>query len=222
MFWEIKQSAMSKIVELYIYSEVVKEKVDHTTWEIKQSETSADYFRAKLEECGEIDNINIFINSLGGSVLEGLGIYSQLKRCKAYKTVYIDGFACSIASVIAMAGDKIIMPRNTLMMIHNPIATVCGNSEQLRKAAEQLDVFNKASVQAYVTRSNVKATEEDLKKMMDDETYLTAMQCVEMGLADEFADEIDMSKAKQELKTDNFQQNALQSITKFFGRNFTV
>ena len=222
MFWEIKQNAVPKTVELYIYSEVVKEKVDHTTWETKQSETSANFFRTKLDECGEIDNINIYINSLGGSVLEGLGIYSQLKRCKAYKTVYIDGFACSIASVIAMAGDKVVMPRNTLMMIHNPVATVCGNSEQLRKSAEQLDVLNKASVQAYVTRSKGKATEEELKKMMDNETYLTAMQCVELGLADEFADEIDMTKAKRDIQENNFQQNALQSITKFFGRNFIV
>ena len=76
----------------------------------------------------DASEIRIYINSYGGSVFEGTAIYNQLKRHPAHKTVYVDGFACSIASVIAMAGDEVVMPRNTMMMIHNMWSCVCGNA----------------------------------------------------------------------------------------------
>ena len=88
--------------------------------------------------------INIYINSRGGSVFEGTAIYNQLRRHPAHKTVYVDGFACSIASVIAMAGDEVVMPRNALMMVHNAMMGVWGNAAELRKAADDLDKINEA------------------------------------------------------------------------------
>ena len=74
----------------------------------------------------------------------------QLRRHPAHKTVYVDGFACSIASVIAMAGDEVVMPRNTLMMIHNMWMYTSGNAEQLRKAADDLDTINASGRKAYL------------------------------------------------------------------------
>lgn len=82
--------------------------MDWWTGETTESETSSKYIKNKLEEAGDIQTIQVFINSYGGSIKEGLGIYNQLKRHPAQKVVYIDGFACSIASEIAMVGDKVI------------------------------------------------------------------------------------------------------------------
>ncbi len=214
-FWEIKMSAdKPKAVDLYIYSAVESDSYDWWNGETIQSETSANYFRDKLEECGELDNINIYINSLGGSVMEGVAIYNQLRRCKAYKTVYVDGFACSIASVIAMAGDKVVMPANTVMMIHNAWTYACGNAKELRKQADDLEVLNEASRQAYLLKAGEKLPEDKLIEMLEAETYLTAAQCVDYGLADEFAEvEADIETAKQMLE-----QAKQNGITQYAGR----
>jgi len=116
----------------------------------------------------------------------------------------VDGFACSIASVIAMAGDEVIMPRNTLMMIHNMWMCACGNATELRKAADDLGVINAAGRQAYLQKAGDKLTEERLSEMMDAETWLTAEQCVELGLADRLADtDADMSGASTILQKMN-------------------
>lgn len=200
-FWEIRQQADNpETLEMYIYSNVEGDGYDWWSGEKIKSETSADYFREKLEEFKNINKINIYINSLGGSVMEGVAIYNQLKRHKAYKTVYIDGFACSVASVIAMAGDKVIMPENTVMMIHNAWTYTCGNASELRKQADDLAVMDTAFRQAYMIKSNGKISEEKLIEMLDAETYLTAKQCIEYGFADEFASaSADIETAKQML-----------------------
>ncbi|MBN2852048.1 MAG: Clp protease ClpP, partial [Clostridia bacterium] len=135
---------------------------------------------------------------------EGTAIYSQLKRHQAQKIVYVDGFACSVASVIAMAGDKVIMPKNTMMMIHNMWTCVCGNAQELRKAADDLDTISNGNRQAYLLKAKDKLTEEKLIEMLNAETWLTADQCVEYGLADEIAgEEADLTQAKQMLQKVN-------------------
>lgn len=126
-------------------------------------------------------------------MFEGSAIYSQLKRHNAKVTVYIDGFACSIASVIAMAGDKVIMSENAVMMIHNAWAVAAGNSAQLRKIADDLDVINKANKAAYLVKSNGKITNEELTEMLDNETYLSAEDCVKYGFCDEISSKVENS-----------------------------
>lgn len=199
--WEIRQSATPKAVDIFIYSAIEADTEDWWTGETIKSDTSANSFTEKLNEISDIDNINIYINSMGGSVSEGTAIYNQLKRHKAHKTVYIDGFACSIASVIAMAGDEVVMPKNTVMMIHNAWTYARGNASELRKIADDLDKINEVGKQAYIQKSNGKLTPEKLSELMDGETYLTAEECVEYGLADRFADyNSDIEKAKDMLQ----------------------
>ena len=176
--WKMDYEPKTDTLELRIYNTVESD----SWW--KESETSAKHFSDMLKEYENAKEIKIYINSLGGSVFEGIAIYNQLKRHSAHKTVYIDGFACSIASVIAMAGDTVIMPKNTCMMIHNAWALVMGNSKELRKAADDLEVINDAAKQAYLDRAGDKLSEDKLAEMMDAETYLTAAQCIEYGLAD--------------------------------------
>lgn len=208
--WEIKQQAQGNAVDIYIYGDIESDGYDWWTEEVIESETSAKHFREELARYPDAD-LNIYINSYGGSVFEGTAIYNQLKRHNGKKIVYIDGFACSIASVIAMAGDEVIMPSNALMMIHNPWMYAVGNAAELRKAAEDLEVIGKANRTAYLNKAGEKLTEEELVQMMDAETWLTAEDCVRLGLADKLSDKVaDMSGVQAMLKKANL--NLEQSL----------
>jgi ATP-dependent protease ClpP protease subunit len=141
----------------------------------------ATNFIQDLENLGEVEQIDLRISSPGGSIIEGNVIYNAIKRHPANVTVYIDGMAASMASVIAMAGDEIIMADNALLMIHNPWTVSIGDSEQLRKDAELMDKMKSAIINAY-GRSNY--SEEELEELMNSETWFTANEAIEAGLVD--------------------------------------
>jgi len=202
--WEFKQAASPDTLDLYIYGDVEDMAFDWANYSYVQSENSAKYFREELSKHPDAKQINIYINSYGGDVFEGTAIYNQLKRHTAQKTVYIDGFACSVATVIAMAGDKIVMPKNAMMMIHNMWSICIGNAKELRKAADDLDVISEGNRQAYLQKVGDKLAEDKLIEMLDGETWLTAEQCIEYGLADEYAEkEVDLTKSKEMLQKAN-------------------
>ncbi len=202
--WELKQAATPGTLELYIYGDVEGDGRNWWTDEVIRSETSANTFREELAAHPDVSQINIYINSYGGSVFEGTAIYNQLKRHPARKTVYVDGFACSIASVIAMAGDEVVMPRNALMMVHNMWMSVCGNAAELRKAADDLDKINEAGRAAYLQKAGDKLTAEAITQLEDGETWLTAEECIRYGLADRYAEQdADMTQAAEVLKKAN-------------------
>ena len=208
--WELKQSADGGALELYIYGDVDGERFNWDTYCFEQSDNSAQHFRDELAKYPNASEIRVYINSYGGSVFEGTAIYNQLKRHPAHKVVYVDGFACSIASVIAMAGDEVVMPRNTMMMIHNVWLAACGNAAELRKAADDLDTINAAGREAYLAKAGEKLSPEKLAEMMDAETWLTAEQCIEYGLADRLADkDADMSNAAAVLQKANLSMEQL-------------
>lgn len=163
---------------MYIDGEIVTDE-----WE--DSDTSAAGFRDALKSLGNVKEINLHINSPGGSVFEGIAIYNMLKQNKAKVNVYVDALAASIASVIAMSGDAIFMPSNSMMMIHNPYTVAVGNANELRKAADDMDQITKASVASYLAKAGDKLDEDTLKDLMDNETWLTAQEAVDYGLADE-------------------------------------
>lgn len=201
--WNITQKAEG-ILELYIYGEVKGDSFNWWTEEATKSETSANHFKEELAKYPNITEIRIYINSCGGSVFEGTAIYNQLRRHPARKVVTVDGFACSIASVIAMSGDEVIMPRNALMMVHNMAMGIYGNPAELRKAADDLDVINASGRNAYLAKAGNKLEESKLRDMMDKETWLTAEQCIELGLADRYADaDADMSNAAEVVQRAN-------------------
>lgn len=174
----IKQESKNTIPEMYIDGEIV-------TDEYEDTDTSAAGFRNALKSLGDVKNINLHINSPGGSVFEGIAIYNMLKQNSARINVYIDGLAASIASVIAMSGDAIFMPSNSMMMVHNPWVMAIGNASELRKQADDLDQITKSSVQTYLAKAGDKLDEKTLTQLMDDETWLTAQEAVDYGLADE-------------------------------------
>lgn len=213
--WRIEQAADPGALDLYIYGDVEGDYYDWWTGSTVESDTSAEHFRDELARFPNISQINLFINSYGGEVFEGTAIYNQLRRHPAHKTVYVDGFACSIASVIAMAGDEVVMPRNTMMMIHNMWMGAVGSAAELRKAADDLDVINAAGRQAYLLKAGDKLTEERLVELMDAETWLTAEQCIELGLADRFADQdADLSAANEMLQQVNSAMEARLQVNR--------
>ncbi|KIN79928.1 head maturation protease, ClpP-related [Clostridium botulinum] len=182
-FWEVKNSTENEnIGETYIYGDIVSYKWDDT-------DTTAKSFKEDLDSLGDIDTLNIYINSPGGSVFQGTAIYNIIKRHKAKINIHVDGVAASIASVIAMAGDTIFMPRNSMMMIHNPWTFAWGNANELRKQADDLDKIRESLIEAYLSKSGDKLSRETLIEIMDNETWLTAQECYDYGLCDELVEE---------------------------------
>lgn len=144
--------------------------------------------------------LNIYINSYGGEVFEGFAIYNIIKRYTGQKTVYIDGIAASIASVIALAGDKLIMNKASMFMIHNASGCCIGNAEDMKKVIQALESINEVIKGVYKDKSNL--TEEQITEMMNKETFLTAQECLEYGLCDEVLDkEQDNESYKNTLKS---------------------
>lgn len=190
MKYRFNQLADTNKHQLYIYDDVTSYgSFNWNTWELEESETSANYFREQLNEIPDTDEIELYINSYGGSVKEGVAIYNMLKRKPCQKTCYIDGFAYSVASVICLSCDKIIMGLGTSIMIHDMWIRCEGNAKELRKQADDLDVLMESNRQIYLARAK-NLTEEELIEMMDKETILTPEQCLEYGFCDEIAEDI--------------------------------
>ena len=128
-------------------------------------------------------SVSLSINSPGGSVFDALAIYNALRSHGGEINVRILGVAASAASLIAMAGDKITMPENTFLMVHNPWAVAAGNAEELRDFADTLDTIGSSLVKTYVARTGM--SEDDIKQLLADETWLTAEEAVAKGFATE-------------------------------------
>lgn len=181
-FWEFKNIINDSSADLYIYNEI-------SSWE-DEDVTSAQSFKDELDNIGSVSTINLYINSPGGSVADGLAIASMLKRNKAKVIAQVDGLACSIASVIACSADKVVMGKNCMMMIHNALSGgfFYDNAKGFRKLADDLDKISESLRATYIEKSNGKLDEEHLTKLMDEETWLTAKECYELGLCDEIVE----------------------------------
>lgn len=165
---------------------------DITSWAWEElGEMSAVNLSKRLETMGDVEQINVYINSYGGEVAEGLAIYNALRRHKAKVTTYCDGFACSIASVIFMAGDERIMNESSLLMIHNAWTCASGNAAELRKQADDLEKITQASVEAYKAHSSL--SEEEIKVLMDAETWILP----EEALSYDFTTKIDRAEKEK-------------------------
>lgn len=139
-------------------------------------------FIAAVEAFGEVDTIEVAINSRGGEVDHALSIFNFLKNHPAKVNMRVDGVAMSAASIILMAGDDIAMPANAILMIHSPWSYASGNADDLRQAAEVLDTFESALLETYQARSG--KTADELKTMLADETFMTAKEALAHGFAD--------------------------------------
>lgn len=177
----------ANVHKLYIYDDVrAKGDFNWKTWDYEESETSAKYFRDRLEEIPDGDTIELHVNSAGGEVGEGVTIYNLLRqKSKTGSRIigYVDGTAYSVAMNIVMACDEIHMGLGTSMFLHNPWTIAMGNADALRNVAEQLDVLSAASRQLYLSRAK-NLSEEELAAMMDKETMLDPRTCFDLGFCD--------------------------------------
>lgn len=176
---------------------------DITSWPWMDSDVSS-YTLSKELEALDVDVINVYINSYGGEVAEGLAIYNSLKRHKAKIKTFCDGFAASIASVIFMAGDERIMSNASLLFIHNVWMYSAGNANQLRKQADDLDTMTQASVNTYMNCVNI--TEEELKVMLDSETWIAPQDALIMGFATSIINDSTNKNPNQSIKKQIMQQ----------------
>jgi ATP-dependent Clp protease protease subunit len=167
-FMNIKNKTSSS-ADLYIYGDII----NNTGWKWDDSDVMPDDIKNILSEIEDKNDLNIYINSAGGSVFAGLAIYNMLKRSKANKTVYVDGVAASIASVIALAGDRVIIPTNAFLMIHKPWSWMAGNATDFRKMADDLDNIESGIMNVYKDNLKEGVDIEDIKKLVDAETWLS-------------------------------------------------
>lgn len=179
----------SSVGTIYIYGHI-------ENYEYGEKETTAWSFAKELEEIkANADTIHIRINSYGGVVSEGFAIYNLIKSLKQKTIAFIDGFACSIASIIPMACDEIRMSESSLMMIHKPHIGACGNADDFRKQADELDKILEPSISAYLSRVNI--SREQLMSMLDSgDTWLTPQEALDMG----FCTHVDTESAKQSIE----------------------
>lgn len=176
-FWQVKNEVNGNS-EILLYGPIAGE----SSW--WGDEVTPRSFAEDLESLGGKD-VTVRINSGGGDVFAAHAIHNQLVAYKGRVTVVIDGLAASAATIIAVAGDRIIMPSNALFMIHNPAIGLSDyyGADELLKAAEALNAIKGSIVAAY--RKRCKASAEELAAMMDAETWMGAAECMEKGFVDE-------------------------------------
>lgn len=192
-FLEVK-NATNTSADLYFYGDIVSSWLG--AWD--DTDQYPDSVKNFLDEHKGKD-LNIYVNSNGGSVFAGIAIYNMLKRHNGHKTVYIDGLAASISSVIALAGDKIICPSNAYIMIHEPWSYVQGNSSEMRKAADLLDNIKETILNIYEENLNEGIDIEEVKEMVQAETWLNGVESVKYFKNVTLTDEVNMVACASEL-----------------------
>lgn len=168
-----------------------------------------DVAEALADLPSNVTEIGVHINSYGGEVAEGVAIYNALKAHSAHVTTVCEGFACSIASVVFMAGDDRIMRDSSLLMLHNASMPAWGDANDHRKAAEDLEVITELSKTAYLSHASEALTREKLTEIMDAETWVTPEQALEWGLCTE----IDKADEDEEEPTQSARNLVMRSLT---------
>ncbi|MCQ4637678.1 Clp protease ClpP [Anaerovorax odorimutans] len=174
---EIKNQSVES-ADLFIYGDIISD----SWYKWCDEDTCPQDILDFLSGLEHAQNINIYINSGGGSVWAGIAIYQQLKRHNAKKTVYIDGIGASIASVIAMAADELIMPEGSMLMIHKPMngfAFEMLNADELRESAEMLDRAQENITDIYMTKVVEGVSREEICKAINKETWMNATKAQE-------------------------------------------
>ncbi|MDF1495220.1 head maturation protease, ClpP-related [Caproiciproducens sp. CPB-2] len=156
----------------------------------------------------DVDTINVHINSMGGYTNEGIAIFNTLKNSKAKVNTIVDGFACSAASIIFMAGGNRIMNSASILMIHNAWSITEGNAAQMRQQADVLEKISQAAGNAYAEKVTI--SREELDTMLDGEnhegTWILPEDALKMGFATEISSATESSAASQSAMRMMFQK----------------
>lgn len=184
--------------EMYIYGDIADEK-----W--YDEDVTPNSIRDALTQMGAVQNLDIHINSNGGSCIAGNAIISILDNYRRKNgtslNVYIEGIAASMGSGIASVGDKVYMADNALFMIHKPLLAMIGNADDMQKAIDVLDKTEDTLVNNYMRR--FKGSEEDLRQMMSDESWLSADEAKEWGFVDEIVEGVKVAASAKGIRIGN-------------------
>ncbi len=162
--------------DIFIFGDIV-------SWEWLESDVSSYTLAKAISELKDVSVINVHINSYGGEVAEGLAIHNSLTNHPAWIRTIDDGFACSAASAVFMAGDERIMNAASLLMIHNAWCYASGNADDLRKAADDLEIISATAAETY--RAKISISDEELDKLLKNETWIKPADALEWGFATE-------------------------------------
>ena len=184
-------ASAGRTADIFIFGDIV-------SWEWLESDVSS-YTLARSIQDLDVDEISVHINSYGGEVAEGLAIHNSLKNHPAKVRTICDGFACSAASVVFMAGDERVMNPASLLMIHNAWTSASGNAKELRKAADDLETISSAAAETY--RAKVNLSDEELATLLDNETWITPADAVAWGFATEVLEEEQVENPSQSART---------------------
>ena len=187
-FWVFTNKA-DDTAELYINGDIIDDfdKEIREKWcGLENTGTAPSAFRAELKEV-EGKNLTVYIDSYGGDVFAASDIYTMLKEHKGDITVKITGVAASAASVIAMAGDKVLMSSTAVMMIHNPSTIAAGDHNEMEKAAEVLDTIKNGIINAYHQKTGL--PKDEISDLMEQETWFDCDSAIEKGFCDGKIDE---------------------------------
>jgi len=172
-YWQL--ATQDREAALYIYGDIVTE-----DWKWLESDVSGHELVQQLDQL-DVDLINVYINSYGGFISEAWAIHNALKRHKAKIRTVCEGFACSAASLIFMAGDERIMLDTSALWIHNVQTFAAGDYKKLQSEAEGAKKLNELSMQVYL--EHVSLSKEELTEMMDKETWISPTEALEWGFA---------------------------------------
>lgn len=189
-------SVQGNEAEIYIFGDIVTPL--EKEWFGLESDTSGLSLVQDIAALGNVSAIHVHINSYGGAVSEGLAIYNTLKNHSAKIITYDDGFACSAASVVFMAGEERIMSEASLLMIHNAWTHTQGNAEQLRKDADDLEMISETAANTYM--GGVTISREELDELLANESWITPADAIAKGFATSIAKVSSPSVASQSVK----------------------
>lgn len=178
--FKVNRKAEASSAELYIYG------VIGSSWD----GMDALMVLAAIKDLGDVESLDVHLNSPGGIVSEGIAIYNALKRLKGTVTTYNDGLAASMGSVIFQAGDRRVMAEGSLLMIHDPISLMWGNAAEMRKEAKVLETHKESLMSIYLNAGFLDGDSARLSRLMSKETWLKGEKAVEEGLADEVEGEV--------------------------------
>lgn len=181
-FWNIMKNEEENSADMILYGTIGSDE----WWDDICDKT----FKEDIANLGEVENINLHINSPGGSVFAAVAIANTLKNHKAKVTAYIDGLAASAATIITSACDVVKMPKNALFMIHNPLTWAYGNKQELEKTGILLDKVKNSILETYLAKAKDK-TKEELSALMDEEKWFNAEEAKEYGFIDEIVGEME-------------------------------
>ncbi len=206
-FWNFTEGPEERI--LYISGEII-DGYDEDGYN-EGIKSTADIFRDELYS-GE-GNISVWVNSPGGDMVTGAQIYNLIKDYKGKVTIKIDGLAASAASVIAMAGDEVLMSPVSQLMIHNPFSCAIGDSNEMKRAADMLSEVKESIINAYEIKTHLSRAK--IARMMDDESWMNAYKAVNLGFADGILFEEDKQKPEN---TDEFMFSRESAISAVMNR----